>query len=66
MFPELSLVGYPPMDLLKEPGLQDACTKALGTLAASATIPLLVGAPSKVGSALYNAVFGVIAGRFEK
>ncbi|MEY5051902.1 MAG: hypothetical protein RIS78_455, partial [Bacteroidota bacterium] len=57
VFPELSLVGYPPMDLLKEPGLQDACTKALGTLAASATIPLLVGAPSKVGSALYNAVF---------
>ncbi len=57
VFPELSLVGYPPMDLLREPGLQEACTKALGTMAASATIPLLVGAPSKVGSALYNAVF---------
>lgn len=66
VFPELSLVGYPPMDLLKEPGLQNACAKALGTLAATAEIPLLVGAPSKVGSALYNAVFWCYRGEVQE
>jgi len=66
VFPELSLVGYPPMDLLKEPGLQEACRKALETLSSSAEIPFLVGAPSKVGSALYNAVFWCYRGAYRE
>jgi len=57
VFPELSLVGYPPMDLLKEPGLYESCRQALAQLAQTADVPILVGAPSQEGTALYNAVF---------
>ncbi len=57
VFPELSLVGYPPMDLLREPGLQEACTKALGTLAASAD-------DTPFGRGTFQGGFGSVQRRF--
>lgn len=66
VFPELSLVGYPPMDLLKEPGLQEACRQALTQLAQWAEVPLLVGAPTMEGHALYNAVYCCHQGSFRE
>ena len=56
VFPELSLTGYPPEDLLLRPAFLDAADTALMELAREVEgIALLVGHPRRVGSALYNA-----------
>jgi NAD+ synthase (glutamine-hydrolysing) len=60
--PELSLVGYPPRDLLHRPGVLDAQEAALDSLAARTRDgpPLVVGAALRTGREtgppLYNAV----------
>jgi NAD+ synthase (glutamine-hydrolysing) len=60
VFPELSLIGYPPRDLLERPSLIDQNIDALNTLAAKAKdISVLVGYveknPTSEGKQLYNA-----------
>lgn len=58
-FPELSLCGYPPEDLLLKPSFIGRCEKALRSLAGSARgIAVIAGAPEMAGEngggALYN------------
>ncbi|MDQ7073131.1 MAG: nitrilase-related carbon-nitrogen hydrolase, partial [Gammaproteobacteria bacterium] len=56
VFPELTLTGYPPEDLLLRPGLIKRVNKGLKTLKKKIkTVAVLVGYPSgTVGSELYN------------
>lgn len=57
VFPELSLVGYPPMDLLRDGMLQEKCYRALDSIAERLSIPALVGAPCWQDGIIYNAVY---------
>ena len=67
--PELSLVGYPPRDLLHRTGILDAQSAALEALAAETTDspPLIVGAAVRTGRdhgpPLYNAAVVLRDGR---
>src|SRR5579862_2527885 len=61
LFPELSVTGYPPEDLLLRPGFIRAAAQTVGEIAAeSRGIAALVGAPH-LDADLYNACF-VLAG----
>ena len=75
VFPELSIIGYPPKDLLLKPAVIDECQEALREIASDCTdIAALVGFPcpsdAAVGRALYNAAAlchnGTIVHRFVK
>ncbi|GAB2196546.1 NAD+ synthase [Sessilibacter sp. MAH4] len=61
VFPELSLIGYPPEDLLLRPSLETRISKALETLKneAPGDIALVVGYPQLIDGHLYN-MAGVI------
>lgn len=62
-FPELSLTGYPPEDLLLRPSLQIRTSKALKRLCdARLPICLVVGHPLHEGSHLYNALSVIYEG----
>ncbi|WP_418981762.1 NAD(+) synthase [Alistipes sp.] len=66
VFPELSLTGYTCGDLLLQPALLDAADEGLSTLVkASRKLPLtlIVGAPLRHGSALYNCAAVIAQGR---
>ena len=64
LFPELSLTGYPPEDLLHHGGLLRQVDAALARLAAEAQgIALLVGHPLRDGAALYNCASLIQGGR---
>jgi len=59
IFPELTLTGYPPEDLLVRPGLHRAVTQALKDIQAQVSgIDIILGYPKKVdgslGKTLYN------------
>jgi NAD+ synthase (glutamine-hydrolysing) len=55
LFPELTLSGYPPEDLLFHRGLRTQIDKAVQDLAAAAPgIGLVVGFPEYAGSLIYN------------
>ena len=55
-FPELTLSGYPPEDLLFHRGLRNQIERALGEVAAASRgIGLYVGYPEYVGADIYNA-----------
>ena len=57
VFPELTLVGYPPEDLLLRPSLQVRVEKALvKILAANLDIFLVLGYPFRQSAKLYNAL----------
>ncbi|HUW52305.1 MAG TPA: NAD+ synthase [Rhodanobacter sp.] len=65
-FPELSLSGYPPEDLLLRPSFLAACESELSALAAATSgIAALVGHPHSVGEVLYNAASLLREGRVE-
>ncbi len=59
VFPELTVCGYMPRDLLEEPSFLDACERSLWALAGDASLPpLLVGSPVRApspGKPLHNA-----------
>jgi len=56
VFPELTLTGYPPEDLLLRPDLTSRIQSALGEILERAQgIDVIVGYPKREGSALYNA-----------
>jgi NAD+ synthetase len=59
LFPELSICGYMPRDLLRQPSFLDACEAALARLAATEGLPpIVVGAPVRAegpGKPLLNA-----------
>ncbi len=56
VFPELSLSGYPPEDLLLRPSFHRAVTRALQRVTRAAKgIDVVIGFPRAVGARLYNA-----------
>jgi len=59
VFPELSLVGYPPMDLLRDDIVREKCKLALESMASRLRIPALVGAPCWEDGTVYNAVYWI-------
>ena len=62
LFPELTLTGYPPEDLLLRPSLQLRIDRALNVLLdAALPITLIVGYPRVVAGRIFN-MAGVIAG----
>ena len=58
VFPELSVSGYPPDDLLLRPAYIQDCAHAVSHIAAQATggIDIVLGWPAEVNGILYNAV----------
>lgn len=57
VFPELSLTGYPPEDLLLRPGMYERVNAALTKLTREIKgITALVGYPEKTASGIYNSV----------
>ncbi len=67
VFPELTLCGYPPEDLLLRPSIKIRIGKALKKLAGCAGIEdlyLLVGYPLTRGEHLYNVVGVLYQGRW--
>ncbi|MDP1698736.1 MAG: NAD+ synthase [Xanthomonadaceae bacterium] len=64
LFPELSLCGYPPEDLLLRPSFLVACEAALAELALHTRgIVALVGHPLRADGALFNALSVLRDGR---
>ncbi len=64
LFPELTLTGYPPEDLLYRGGFLDASDRALEQVCAmDAEFDLLVGHPLRDGDHLYNAVSYIRGGQ---
>ncbi len=64
VFPELTLTGYPPEDLLHHGGLLRQVDEALASLAAGAgEMALLVGHPQRDGATLYNCASLIRGGR---
>lgn len=62
--PELSLVGYPPEDLLFHSGFQTQVGRALGRLAAEAgEVDLVFGYPEYADGRIYNSAALIRAGR---
>jgi len=60
VFPELTISGYPPEDLVLKPLFQDHAAQAVGTLAAETGDggpAMIVGAPWAENGKLYNAAF---------
>jgi len=56
LFPELSISGYPPEDLLLRPQFLSDCETALNAIAASTRgIVAVVGWPQSAGAVVYNA-----------
>lgn len=71
--PELSVIGYPPEDLVRKPSFIAAATDAVGQLAqatADGGPDMMVGAPRADGDRLYNSIYhlsgGRIAGHLDK
>ena len=67
VFPELSVCGYPPLDLLEQKDFIDACLDAIHTLArVSPTTGVIVGGPDinpdPKGKRLYNTAFFLYGG----
>jgi len=73
LFPELFLIGYPPEDLVLKPSFQSAVDEALADLAQDTKDGgpgLLIGAPSREETGLYNSMVlidgGEIVGKRHK
>ncbi|MGH8567886.1 MAG: nitrilase-related carbon-nitrogen hydrolase, partial [Gammaproteobacteria bacterium] len=71
VFPELTLTGYPPEDLLLRPGLTRAVGQALERIARSITgIAVILGYPHPHADSLYNACSlirgGLVAATYHK
>jgi len=67
VFPELTLSGYPPEDLLERPGFLAECAAQIERVAASCTggIVAIVGWPEAVGGVVFNAASVLRDGRVE-
>ncbi|HPU16141.1 MAG TPA: nitrilase-related carbon-nitrogen hydrolase, partial [Polymorphobacter sp.] len=64
--PELSLIGYPPEDLVLKPAAVAACAEELDRLAVATATPgpaMLVGLPWREDGKLYNAMALLDGGR---
>ena len=66
LFPELTLSGYPPEDLLQRPDFLAACEAALARVAdATQGIVAIVGRPESAGAVVFNAAAALREGRVE-
>jgi NAD+ synthetase len=70
VFPELTVIGYPPKDLLLKPTVIDECAAAVEELAGACTdIAAIIGYPSAsdqaIGRSLYNAAALCAGGRVD-
>ncbi|WP_397607816.1 NAD+ synthase [Silanimonas sp.] len=67
VFPELTLSGYPPEDLLERPGFLAECAAQLQRVAEACTggITAIVGWPEAVGGVVFNAASVLRDGRVE-
>jgi NAD+ synthase (glutamine-hydrolysing) len=64
VFPELTLTGYPPEDLLLRPGFQRHVSKVLDNLVGKISgIDVVIGYPEKTEQGLFNAASVVREGR---
>lgn len=64
VFPELSLTGYPPEDLLLRPSLSGRIDRALAEIAdAGIECPIVVGFPQAADEGLFNALTFIDRGR---
>jgi len=54
VFPELTITGYPPQDLLLENGFVDDNLVTLKEVATQTTIPMIIGFLRKENGRLYN------------
>jgi len=67
LFPELSICGYPPHDLVEQPDLVGACMDGLARLAAAVRISAVVGLPeprnNPSGKKLYDTAAVVSGGQ---
>ncbi|MBN2271959.1 MAG: NAD+ synthase [Sedimentisphaerales bacterium] len=67
LFPELSICGYPPEDLLYKRGFLDDIRRAVGQLAADCPdIMMVAGFPQDCDGKLYNAAAVLSGGRINK
>jgi NAD+ synthase (glutamine-hydrolysing) len=65
VFPELTLSGYPPEDLLLKPHFLAAVDRELQALAGDLGVPALVGFPEADGDLVHNSAALIRAGRVE-
>jgi len=67
VFPEMSLMGYPPRDLVEHAGFVERCLEALDRLARELPLPAIVGFVSRnerrEGKPLHNSAAFIQAGR---
>ena len=64
VFPELTLTGYPPEDLLLRPSLAGRIERALTKIAAAGVeCPIALGFPQAAGEGLFNALTVIDQGR---
>lgn len=54
VFPELTTIGYPPQDLLWEPGFITRNWSVLEAVANTSTIPIILGGVRRDGNKIYN------------
>ena len=65
VFPEMFLLGYPPEDLVLRPAVEQACRKALETLAGEDGPAIIIGTPWREDGQLFNAVALLDGGRIQ-
>jgi NAD+ synthase (glutamine-hydrolysing) len=65
LFPELTLSGYPPEDLLLKRHFLDSVERELASLAGDVRLPVLVGFPERRGDLVHNAAALLRDGRIE-
>jgi NAD+ synthase (glutamine-hydrolysing) len=66
VFPELTLTGYPPEDLLLRPSLQKRIDRALNSIAdAILDVDVVLGCPYFIEGKFYNCAVRIHAGRIE-
>lgn len=67
VFPELTVSGYPPLDLLCKPSFVRECVAVAESIAAQSTVPLIFGCPvpnpSRVGKPLFNGAYVCAEGK---
>ncbi len=71
IFPELSVSGYPPLDLLEYKDFIERCYESINKIAKSCkNVAAIVGSPSynknKRGRPLYNSAFFLVNGKIEQ
>mgnify|MGYP006252699043 FL=1 len=54
VFPELSITGYPPQDLLLNDNFINENLVAVSTISKLSTVPIIIGFVNKIDNSIYN------------